>query len=104
MDTILTVLVCFFTGLELRKYHPVDESGVMKMLRLVLGSLYPGGGSWLTRRLRDVADKRARFTLALVGNKLVGVLIETPKAGKRVKISTLYVAESERGRGIAGKL
>lgn len=76
----------------------------MKMLGPVLGSLYPGGGSWLIGRLRDVADKRARCTLALVENKLVGVLIETPKAGKRVKISTLYVAESERGRGIAGKL
>jgi predicted GNAT family acetyltransferase len=92
------------TEVELRNYLPVDESCVVEMLGPVLGNLYPAGGSWLTRRLRDVAGKRARCIVAVAEGTLVGVLIETPKSRNRVKISTLYVTESRRGHGIAGRL
>ena len=47
---------------------------------------------------------RARAHLGMLGGQLVGVAIETPMPSNRIKLSTLWVAPSLRGRGLGHEL
>jgi len=76
------------------------------MVADALERLYPTGGEWLDRKLRDHDIDRGsvRCTLAEVGSTLLGLTIETVKGLGRTKLSTIWVNESVRGRGIGTKL
>jgi GNAT superfamily N-acetyltransferase len=90
----------------LRPYLAGDHGQVMELLR-DLPELYPGGDRWLARRLAAAADGQARVTVAVlrVDRRVpVGVTIETPKPGGRMKLSTLYVAPVARGGGVGTRL
>src|SRR5689334_9991453 len=71
-------------------YQPCHRNSVFDLLR-DLPRLYPHGYKWLDRRLSDVLAKKARCTLALLGNLPVGLTIETPKGAHATKLSTIVV-------------
>lgn len=79
------------TSIRARPYDNRDRGAVFTLLRF-LPSLYPGGLIWLERRLDDAAAGRASCSVAMVGDLLGGVIIETPKGKRTRKISNLYVA------------
>ena len=84
-------------------YRSVDRDEVVRLLS-GLPLLYAGAHEWLDRRLNDVVCRTASCTLARVGNQLAGIAIVTPKAGARVKLSTLFVAPEFRRRGLGDRL
>jgi len=73
-----------------RAYEARDESWVFETLSF-LPELYPGGHTWLDRRLHEVLDKKARCTIVLFSTVRAGLLIESPKAKGTLKISTIWV-------------
>jgi GNAT superfamily N-acetyltransferase len=90
------------SGVYLRRFQSGDRTQVLRLLSF-LPDLYPGGSVWLDSRLNDVVDGKARCTLALRGEIILGITIETPKGCQAVKLSTIFVHPRFRGIGI-GKL
>ena len=72
----------------------------------VIERLYPGGVEWLDRKLHTQArdPTSVRCTLAEAGSTLLGLTIETVKGMGLTKLSTIWVNDSVRGRGIGTKL
>jgi GNAT superfamily N-acetyltransferase len=87
----------------IRSYQ-ADWLMIMRELAPILRAHYPYGDLWLSRRLDDVQDGRARAHLALQGTLLVGIAIETPKLEGQVKLSTLWVAPELRRHGVGKAL
>ena len=85
---------------SLQPYRRSDRARVFQLL-LALPSLYPGASDWLDRRLEDTLSRKAICRLAFDKQQPVGISIETPKAKRRTKLSTLYVAPRYRGLGVA---
>jgi hypothetical protein len=81
-----------------------DWLTIMRELAPVLRAHYPQGDLWLSRRLDDVQDGRARAQVALLDRQLAGIAIETPKCGGQVKLSTLWVAPQVRQCGLGTAL
>ena len=70
-----------------------------------LPRLYPGGEEWLEARLELVlAEKAFANSLRDNGGRLIGIVLGIPKSSERFKISTLYVAEGHRSKGVGGRL
>jgi ribosomal protein S18 acetylase RimI-like enzyme len=90
--------------LALRQYTEGDNEAVRNLLLPTLSNLYPGGASWLDRRLHEVLTGKPKCHLAYSQDDLVGALIETPKDERRVKISTLFVSPRRRGAYIGRRL
>lgn len=91
--------------LPLRAYGREDDwLLVMQHLAPLLARAYPGGAQWLSRRLDDVEEGRARAQLVEIRGHLSGVAIETPKPCNRIKLSTLWLAPALRGRGLGHEL
>lgn len=89
---------------SLKSYEPSDRAQLVWLLS-ILPRIYPQGDVWLARKLDDVLKGKARCTLAVTGTGLViGVTIETPKGRRVAKLSTLFVHESFRERGVGGLL
>jgi ribosomal protein S18 acetylase RimI-like enzyme len=87
----------------LRSYQAPDRPAVFELLH-GLPELYPNGSAWLHARLDRVLQHEAYCTLAVQGERLVGIMIETPKSGERLKLSTLYVSPAYRGIGVGRML
>ena len=89
---------------QLRRYRPQDKAAVLGLLPVV-GQRYPAGLSWLDKRLDGVRDGKASCLLAATEDgQPVGVAIETPKGRGRAKLSTLWVTETHRGRGVGSSM
>ena len=103
MDTLATIRRAKITpprhALILRPYVARDRASVVGLLA-DLPALYPGADEWLERRLTQVVRGQAQCTLVWVGARCVGLTIETPKGGQRLKLSTLYVDPDFRRLGI----
>jgi ribosomal protein S18 acetylase RimI-like enzyme len=91
-------------ALRLRPYEPADAGRVVQLVADVLERLYPTGGEWLERKQRSFEREGARCTLAEVGSTLLGLTIESVKGLGRCKLSTIWVNEPARGRGIGTAL
>lgn len=87
------------SGAFLRPYMPSDKPTLFRLLHVV-DIRYPGGLSWLNRRLDDVRDGGARCTVAISAGVIVAAMIETPKGQGHVKLSTVWVDPLFRRRGI----
>lgn len=87
-----------------RTYAPADRRALSLEVSPVLERLYPEGASWLQRRLDDVEMRRARAIVAVNGNRLAGVTIETPKEAGRLKLSTLWTHPAHRRQGVGRSL
>lgn len=87
-------------------YRPLTSEDVLgvKDVLSVLPVLYPGGADWLDNRLMDALEGRARCTVADLDGEIAAVAIETPKAGNRLKLSTILVTPTFRGQGIGTRL
>ena len=90
--------------LRLRSYQAVDAGRVVQLVADALERLYPTGGEWLDRKLRSLDGGGVRCTLAEVGCTLLGLTIETVKGLGRRKLSTIWVNEAVRGKGIGTAL
>jgi predicted transcriptional regulator/ribosomal protein S18 acetylase RimI-like enzyme len=90
-------------GILIRPYRGADRRAVMRLLAS-LPTLYPGAEPWLRRRLADAEAGDASVSLACVGARVVGVLIDTAKPARSRKLSTLWVSPRYRRRGIASAL
>jgi GNAT superfamily N-acetyltransferase len=88
---------------HLRPYTRSDRFAAFELLK-TLPQLYPDGYDWLHRRLIDVEEGKAGCHMATVDGALAGILIETPKGARSLKLSTLWVAAPLRHRGIARRL
>lgn len=87
-------------GIATQRWH--DE--VREMLDF-LPVLYPGGSEWLERRLCQVDDGTAVVhAVRADGGQLAGVMLGVLKPSGRFKISTLFVREEYRRRGVGGAL
>lgn len=86
-----------------RSYETCDRQGVFNLLAF-LPHLYPEGLAWLDQRLADVEHGRAYCTVALMSERLAGILIDTPKGKRTSKISTLYVHKRAAGQGLGSSL
>jgi ribosomal protein S18 acetylase RimI-like enzyme len=88
----------------LRRYTSADRGIMLRDLGAALRPLYPNSGHWLARRLDDVEEGRAGCTLSrdLIG--LRAATIETPKGSGELKLSTIWVAERARCRGLGTRL
>jgi len=67
---------------------------------------YPGAAAWLDHRLQEVINGGSRAPQCWIAGddaSPAGVLILTPKK-LALKLSTLYVAEQFRGRGLGTQL
>jgi len=87
----------------IRSYAREDRASLIALL-WELPLWYPRGLHWLQARLTDVEHGAASATIAVAHGATVGVIIDTPKAQDRGKLSTLYVAPGSRRRGLAGQL
>jgi N-acetylglutamate synthase-like GNAT family acetyltransferase len=65
---------------------------------------YPGADAWLDRRLDDVVDGDATCLTALVGGRVIGTAILTPKGHRAVKLSTIWVHHRWRRQGVGSLL
>jgi ribosomal protein S18 acetylase RimI-like enzyme len=84
-----------------------ERSEVTRLLRR-LGRSYPGGLTWLDRRLDDVEAGRAVLWQAMRGPDLAGLALCTPKGAHQEKLSTFMVDPRFRreglGRALIGRL
>ena len=87
------------SGLLYRELEPADIAGVTALLA-VIPNLYPDGERWLRSRLTDALAGRARCTVATSHDALAGVAIETPKANRRIKLSTYVIDSGHQRLGI----
>lgn len=86
--------------------HPMntwDASAVRDLLRDI-GKWYPGGEQWLDRVLSRYEQGNRRITIALAGDFLAGVTIESRKPGRAIKLSTIFVGQAFRQQGVASAL
>jgi len=90
------------TDVIIRPFAPEDTAQLQHLLR-GLPELYPGAEVWLEGKLAACGMGVARAWVAEHGDKLVGVIIISPK-GERLKISNVYVAPEWRRRGIGSRL
>ena len=90
-------------AVEVGGLAPGDAAAVEALLS-DLPHVYPGADVWLARTLRETAAGGASCSIARVGGKMAGVLIDKPKPEGRRKLSTLYVDRWARGRGAARAL
>lgn len=81
-----------------------DVADITRLLSSNIGSLYPGGESWLRQRLRDVGEGRALCKVVRMNDEIAGVAILTPKSSSIFKLSTFFVAEEFRGLGLGSAL
>src|ERR1035438_4020745 len=89
---------------DLKQLRKFDRTHMFELLS-DLPSLYPGGGTWLERRLDDIEAGRARCTVAVSWNgSIVGATIETPKGRRTTKLSTIFVDRRFRRIGIGTSL
>lgn len=91
-------------AVQLRPYQGSDAAGVVQFLSGVLERLYPTGGEWLNRKLRDPEGEGTICMLAETGSALLGLTIETVKDLGRRKLSTILVDEASRGLGVGTAL
>lgn len=77
--------------------------GPVKALLRELPLDYPGAARWLDRRLADALSGVAECWTIVDGVEVVGVTILTPKS-RALKLSTIYVREESRGRGLGAML
>lgn len=87
----------------LRSYVAADRKGITKVLSFI-ESLYPDGLQWLQKRLTDVEGGKAFCTVAIFREQFAGLLIDTPKGIRTRKISTFYVRDPFRHKGVATSL
>jgi len=80
-----------------------DEAAVRQLLDF-LPVLYPDGFEWLTKRLGDVRRGDAMCVVAEHDGELVGIALGIIKPSGRFKLSTLYVSELHRRKGVGGRL
>lgn len=73
-------------------------------LLAIVPILYPRGDAWLRRRLDDVVDGSARCLVLPWDGRIAAAAILTPKAPTVTKISTFFVAEWARRRGVGARL
>jgi GNAT superfamily N-acetyltransferase len=81
-----------------------DRAVVYRDLLPVIASAYPHADLWLERRLNDVLDAKADCFIARDARGLRAIVIQTPKGSGRLKLSTIWVAERARGRGLGARL
>lgn len=81
-----------------------DERRRIHDLLDFLPVLYPGGDTWLERRLDDVAENRAYAYAMEAEDAVAAVCIGIHKPSRRFKISTLFVAPEHRGKGFGRAL
>lgn len=87
-----------------RPYRGCDRTVVLRDLAPVLDTGYPDGGRWLARRLGDVDRGAASCQLIRDRDRLIAITIETPKGAGRRKLSTIWVADHARGRGLGARM
>jgi GNAT superfamily N-acetyltransferase len=88
----------------IRPYHAVDRPVVLADLLPVLRQSYSCSTMWLPRRLDDVLAYSARCHLARDLRGLRAIAIETPKGRGRLKLSTIWVADRAREKGLGSEL
>jgi predicted transcriptional regulator/GNAT superfamily N-acetyltransferase len=88
---------------RLRSYTPAERPQVIELIS-GLGSMYPAADRWLARRLTDADEGNAIVTVADFAGEILGVLIETFKPDRTMKISTLYVEPEVRREQVASSL
>lgn len=88
----------------LRPLIGFDRGIVRRDLLPAICSSYPGAKAWLEGRLEDVMEGSARCQLARDLHGLRAIAIETPKAPGHLKLSTIWVPERARGRGLGRRL
>jgi ribosomal protein S18 acetylase RimI-like enzyme len=81
-----------------------DRSLVYRDLLPVIADSYPNAEGWLQRRMDDVLDGAADCLIARDRRGLRAVAIQTPKGRGEAKLSTIWVAERARGRGLGAKM
>jgi ribosomal protein S18 acetylase RimI-like enzyme len=86
-----------------RPYRSLDRDAVFQLLDF-LPALYPRGFQWLDARLEEVLEGKARCTLIEMCTQIAGISIETPKARRTVKLSTIFVHPLFRGYGVGTAL
>ena len=89
--------------ISVRNYQHDDKVAVRDLL-VEIPTIYPGGLAWLERRLDDVEQRKAQCMVALDRNVLVGVTIDSPKGRFQSKLSTIYVADQFRRKGVGSLL
>ncbi len=89
---------------RIRPMRLQDRSVVYRDLLPVIADSYPRADRWLEGRLIDVLDGRADCLIARDGQGLRAIAIQTPKGPGQLKLSTIWVAERARGRGIGARL
>jgi Zn-dependent peptidase ImmA (M78 family)/GNAT superfamily N-acetyltransferase len=87
--------------LRTRQFMERDRLDVIRLLR-ILPQLYPDGEQWLLQRLSDSLHGQATCTLVedYISRDLCGVAIVTPKPSGSIKLSTFYVSEKYRMKGV----
>ncbi len=88
---------------QLRPYSARDSRKVWRLLT-ILPKLYPNGSEWLDRRLNDVLTNKARCTVAVSDDAIVGITIESFKGLRTVKLSTIFVRRGSRRMGVGQAL
>lgn len=96
--------LCRYSQATMRPYEVTDRGLTMRDLGPVLARAYPGGDSWLSDRLDSVLDGKALCTVVCDERGLSGITIETPKGSKKRKLSTIWVAEHARGKGLGARM
>src|SRR5260370_4029906 len=91
-------------GAPICPYRSRHRAVVFRDLGPVLADGCPRSDEWLERRLQDVASGRAACELVPDRRGLRGITIETAKGGRKLKLSTIWVAERARGQGLGGLL
>lgn len=76
----------------------------VERLLAFLPDYYPGAGAWLERRLEEAERCPGTCRLGFLDGQLAGITIVTPKSSRRSKLSTIYVDECARGRGLGTAL
>jgi hypothetical protein len=89
--------------ISIRSYDADDRPGVFRLLSF-LPNLYPRGFDWLERRLTEVERQKAYCSVALVSQRIAGILIDTPKGARTSKVSTLFVKQTICRAGIGSLL
>jgi len=83
-----------------RLAHSPDEAQLFRTVGTIVDELYPDGREKLMAKLfANIALGRHSFVVS-IGEQIVAYAAETPKPGGRLKLSTFWVREDSRRRGI----
>lgn len=90
-------------SMQVSQYFSWSDAAIQSLLGY-LPSLYPKADLWIDKTLQHIESRRSSCFIGHSRGEILGVWIESDKGLRSRKISTIFIDERARGRGLGSSL